>query len=83
MKFTGGGREEGFLTGRWLDRLRGDVKEKGLSGEEIYDRATWRHNYRHTSTPHKSGNNIKRNNDKGKFDLVLVWRGQTLLGVDS
>ena len=25
----------------WLDRVRGDIKEKRLSGEEVYDRATW------------------------------------------
>ena len=24
------------------DRVRDDIKEKGLSGEEVYDRATWR-----------------------------------------
>ena len=23
----------------WLDRVRDDIKEKGLSGEEVYDRA--------------------------------------------
>ena len=28
---------------RWLDRVRDDIKEKGLSEEEVYDRATWRH----------------------------------------
>ena len=27
---------------RWLDRVRDDIKEKGLSWEEVYDRATWR-----------------------------------------
>ena len=27
---------------RWLDRMRGHIREKGLSGEELYDRATWR-----------------------------------------
>ena len=26
---------------RWLDKVRDDIKEKGLSGQEIYDRATW------------------------------------------
>ena len=25
---------------RWLDRVKDDIKEKGLSGEEAYDRAT-------------------------------------------
>ena len=24
------------------DRVRVDIKENGLSGEEVYDRATWR-----------------------------------------
>ena len=28
--------------GRWLDRVRGDIKEKGLSAAKVYDRATWR-----------------------------------------
>ena len=59
-----GRRKRGRLRGRWLDRLRGDVKVKGLSGEEVYDRATWRHSYRQTSTPHKGGNNVKRHYDK-------------------
>ena len=27
---------------RWLDRVRDDIKEKELSGEKEYDRATWR-----------------------------------------
>ena len=26
----------------WLDRSRDDIKEKGLSREEAYDRATWK-----------------------------------------
>ena len=26
----------------WLDRLRDDIKETGLSTDEVYDRATWR-----------------------------------------
>ena len=32
---------------RWLDRVRGDIREKGLSVEEVYDRATWRHIVKH------------------------------------
>ena len=28
---------------RWLDRVRDDIKKKGLSREEVNDRATWRH----------------------------------------
>ena len=27
---------------RWLDRVRDDIKEKGLSADDVYDRATWR-----------------------------------------
>ena len=38
MKVQGG---EEVLTG-WLDSVRGDIREAGLSGEEVYDRATWR-----------------------------------------
>ena len=37
----GRGRKKG-LKRRWLDRVRDDIKEKGLSGEEVYDRATWK-----------------------------------------
>ena len=42
---------------RWLDRLRDDIKEKGLSADELYDRATWRR----TPTRHKCGNKTKKN----------------------
>ena len=27
---------------RWLDRVRDDIREMGQSGEEVYDRVTWR-----------------------------------------
>ena len=27
---------------RWLDKVRDDIKEKGLSADEVYNRATWR-----------------------------------------
>ena len=37
----GSGRMNG-LKRRWLDRVRDDIKEKGLSGEEVNDRATWK-----------------------------------------
>ena len=40
LKVQGEGREEGLS--RWLDSVRDDIKEKGLSGEEVYDPATWR-----------------------------------------
>ena len=38
-----GRRKRGKPKRRWLDRVRDDIKEKGLSsGEEVYDRVTWR-----------------------------------------
>ena len=27
---------------RWIDKVKDDIKEKGLSADEVYDRATWR-----------------------------------------
>ena len=27
---------------RWLDKVKGDIKEKALSADEVYDHATWR-----------------------------------------
>ena len=27
---------------RWLDKVKDDIKEKGLSADDEYDRATWR-----------------------------------------
>ena len=45
--------------------MRDHIKEKGLSGEEEYDRATWIHKYRRqTLTPHKSGIKMKRKESK-------------------
>ena len=32
----------GWPKRRWLGRVRDDIKKKGLSAEEVYDRATWR-----------------------------------------
>ena len=37
-----GRRKRGRPKRRWLDRVRDDIKEKGLSEEDVYDRATWR-----------------------------------------
>ena len=38
---------------RWLDKVKDDIKEKGLSADDVYDRATWRY------TQHKRGNMMK------------------------
>ena len=35
-------RKRGRPKRRYLDRVMDDIKEKGLSAEEVYDRATWR-----------------------------------------
>ena len=37
-----GRRKRGRPKRRWLDKVKDDIKEKGLSVEEVYDHATWR-----------------------------------------
>ena len=37
--------KRGRYNRRWLDRVSDDIKEKGLSAEEVYDHATWRRMY--------------------------------------
>ena len=37
-----GRRKRGRPKRCWLDRVRDDIKEKGLSADDVYDRATWR-----------------------------------------
>ena len=37
-----GRRKTGIPKIRWLDKVKDDIKEKGLSVDEVYDRATWR-----------------------------------------
>ena len=37
-----GRRKRGKPKRRWLDRVSDDIKENGLSADEVYDRATWR-----------------------------------------
>ena len=37
-----GRRERGRPKRRWLDKVNDDIKEKGLSADGVYDRATWR-----------------------------------------
>ena len=36
------GSKRGRPKRRWLDKVQDDIKEKGLSADELYDRATWR-----------------------------------------
>ena len=47
---------------RWT--VKDYIKEKGLSGEEVYDRATRRRGQ--TSTPHQSTSNVRAKNNKKK-----------------
>ena len=35
-------RKRGNPKRRWLDKVKGDIKGKGLSADDVYDRATWR-----------------------------------------
>ena len=35
-------KEERRPKRRWLDKVKDDIKEKGLSADDVYDRATWR-----------------------------------------
>ena len=50
--------EERMARRRWFDRVRDDKKGKGLSADDVYDRATWMHMSSYID-PHKSGNPIK------------------------
>ena len=38
-----GKRKRGRHKRRCMDRVRDDIKEKGLSGEEVCNRSTWKH----------------------------------------
>ena len=37
-----GRRKRGRPKRRWLDKVKDDIKEKGLLADEVYERATWR-----------------------------------------
>ena len=51
-----GRRKRGRPKRRWLDRVRDDIKEKGLSCTTVLHGGV----YHRTSTPPKSGNKMKR-----------------------
>ena len=38
-----GRRNRGIPKRRWLDKVDDDIKEKGLSADQVYNRPTWRH----------------------------------------
>ena len=35
-------RKRGRPKRRWLDKVKVDIKDKGLSADDVYDRATWK-----------------------------------------
>ena len=40
-----GRRKRGRPKRRWLDKVKDDIKEKGLSADDVYDHATLRRIY--------------------------------------
>ena len=64
-----GRRKIGRLKRRWLDKVKDDIKEKGLSADQVYNRATWRHM---SPTPHIGGNKMK---EKKKLPEQLMESG--------
>ena len=67
-----GRRTRGKPKRSWLDKVKDDIKEKGLSADEAYDRATWRHICHHTSNPHKSVNK-KKTLLASTRSVIFVW----------
>ena len=37
-----GRRKRGIPKRRWLDKVKDAIKQKGMSADDVYDRATWR-----------------------------------------
>ena len=52
-------RKRGRPKRRWLDKVKDDIKEKGLSADEVYTTVLYGGVCHRTSTPHKSGNKMK------------------------
>ena len=38
-----GRKKRGRPKRRWLDKVEDDIKEKGLSADDVYNGASWRH----------------------------------------
>ena len=47
-----GTRKGGRPKRRWLDKVKDDIKEKGLSADDVYDRATCMEAYVIVHRPH-------------------------------
>ena len=56
---------------RLLDKVRDDIKEKGLSADDLYDRATWRRMLSYVA-PHTNGNKMKRKMKNCLSNLILL-----------
>ena len=52
-----GTRKRGRPKRRWLEKVKDGIKEKGLSADDVYDRATWRHMSLYID-PHKRRNKM-------------------------
>ena len=67
-------KEERKPKRRWLDKVKNDNKEKVLSADKVYDRATWRRITvcHRASTPHKSGTTICRMNEAKCRRIELI-----------
>ena len=77
-----GRRKRGRPKRRWLDRVRDDIKEKGLSADEVYGHATCRRISYRTSTPHKSRNKKRKtlNISRGLYKVKKIPKIQNKLG---
>ena len=67
-----GRRKRGRPKRRWLDKVTDDIKEKGQSAGDVYDRATWRSMYVIVHWPHiKVGIRWRRRSPQQPVYLVL------------
>ena len=58
-----GRRKRGRRKRRSLDKVKDDIKEKGLSADDVYDRATWRRMSSYID-PTKSWNKMKEKKEE-------------------
>ena len=66
-----GRRKRGRPERRWLDRMRGDIEDSGLSREEVYYSATWMC-YSSSIDPHKSGTKMKMKKKMNRLTSIDV-----------
>ena len=56
----GNGSSRGNPKRRWSDMVRDDIREKGLSGEDVYTHATWRCISSNIDPTNKHGTKMRR-----------------------